>query len=93
MPKPWTQMSAAELGRAIEALTTGPALFLGERHIPVPGLRPGQPADLVVIDRGATWTVTRDGLASRGWNQPLLGRELRGVVRLTVAGGRIAYSA
>ena len=81
------------LGRAIEALTTGPALVLGERHIPVPGLRPGQPADLVVIDRGATWTVTRDGLASRGWNQPLLGRELRGVVRLTVAGGRIAYSA
>ena len=40
-----------------------------------------------------TWTVTPETLLSRGKNSPLLGRELRGVVRLTIAGGRVAYSA
>lgn len=79
--------------RAIEALTTGPARILGERQGVRPGLREGEPADLVVVDRGATWTVTPASLRSKGKNSPLLGRELRGVVRLTLAGGRVAHSA
>ena len=58
-----------------------------------PGLREGEPADLVVIDRGDTWRVTRRRCSSKGKNSPLLGRELRGVVRLTLAGGRVAYAA
>ena len=58
-----------------------------------PGLREGEPADLVVVDRAGTWTVTPETLLSKGKNSPLLGRELRGVVRLTIAGGRVAYSA
>ena len=81
------------LVRAIEALTTGPARILGERLDHAPGLRVGEPADLVVIDRDASWTVSADTLRSKGRNTPLLGRELRGVVRLTIAGGRIAYEA
>jgi dihydroorotase len=81
------------LARAVEALTTGPARLLGERQGVTPGLREGAPADLVVVDRGATWTVTPETLRSKGKNSPLLGRELRGVVRLTVAGGRVAYRA
>ena len=84
------------LARAIEALTTGPARVLGlpgERHGVAPGLREGEPADLVVIDRDAAWTVTADTLRSKGKNTPLLGRELRGVVRLTVAAGLVAYLA
>jgi dihydroorotase len=80
------------LPRAIEALTTGPARVLGERHGVAPGFRQGEPADLVVIDRGATWTVTADTLRSKGTNSPLLGHELRGVVRLTLAGGRVAHA-
>ena len=79
------------LTRAIELLTTGPRRVIGERLCPEPGLREGEPADLVVIDRSATWQVTADTLRSKGKNSPLLGRELRGVVRLTIAGGRIAY--
>jgi dihydroorotase len=79
------------LGRAVEALTTGPARVLGERQGVRPGLREGEPADLVVVDRTATWTVTPASLRSKGKNSPLLGRELRGVVRLTLAGGRVAY--
>lgn len=84
------------LARAIGALTTGPARVLGgpgERHGVAPGLREGKPADLVVIDRPAAWTVSADALRSRGRNTPLLGRELRGVVRLVVADGRVAYTA
>ena len=58
-----------------------------------PGSREGEPADLVVVDRAGTWTVTPETLLSKGKNSPLLGRELRGVVRLTIAGGRVAYAA
>jgi dihydroorotase len=81
------------LARAVEALTTGPARILGERQGLTPGLREGEPADLVVVDRAATWVVTPETLRSKGKNSPLLGRELRGVVRLTLAGGRVAHSA
>ncbi len=79
------------LVRAIEALTTGPARVLGARGGLGSPFRAGEPADLVVIDRGASWTVGADTLRSKGHNTPLLGRELTGVVRLTVAGGRVAH--
>jgi dihydroorotase len=81
------------LARAVAALTTGPARILGERQGVAPGLRQGEVADLVVVDRAGTWTVTPETLLSKGKNSPLLGRELRGVVRLTIADGRVAYSA
>jgi dihydroorotase len=83
------------LARAIHALTGGPAGVLGSvwGDRPPPGLVEGQPADLVVIDRSAPWTVRADDLASRGKNTPLLGRELPGRVILTVAGGRLAHEA
>jgi dihydroorotase len=81
------------LARAVEALTTGPARILGERQGVAPGLREGETADLVVVDRAGSWTVTPEALLSKGKNSPLLGRDLRGVVRLTIAGGRVAYSA
>jgi len=83
------------LCRAIEALTVGPARILGSRwgDRPAPGLVEGAAADLVVVDRAASWRVSADALASRGKNTPLLERELPGVVLLTVAGGRVAYEA
>ena len=36
--------------------------------------------------------VAADGLASRSSNTPLIGRELSGVVRLTVAGGHVTWT-
>jgi dihydroorotase len=80
------------LARAIELLTLGPARLLGDRAPVTPGFREGEPADLVVVDRSASWTVGPATLRSKGRNSPLLGRELQGVVRLTIAGGRIAYA-
>lgn len=82
------------LGRAIAALTSGPAALLqaggwaGSR-----GLVEGAPADLVVIDRSDSWRVEATTLRSKGKNNPLVGRELPGRVLLTVAGGRLAYEA
>ena len=78
--------------RAVEALTTGPAAVLGERWPAVaPSVEVGRAADLVIVDAGASWTVTEDALVSRGKNTPLLGRELPGHVLLTVAAGRVAH--
>ncbi|MBF6606279.1 MAG: dihydroorotase [Chloroflexi bacterium] len=79
------------LGTAIAALTTGPARVLGSRLGRPIGLVEGAPADLVVFDRKATWTVSVAKLATRGRNSPLLGRELGGRVLATIAGGRLAY--
>jgi dihydroorotase len=71
----------------LAALSSGPARVIGEAR----GLGVGAVADLVVFDPAATWTVAADGLASRSSNTPLLGRELPGVVRLTVAEGRVTW--
>ncbi|HUQ78866.1 MAG TPA: dihydroorotase [Patescibacteria group bacterium] len=83
------------LARALEVLTTGPARVLGSGWGPgaAPSLVEGAPADLVVFDRSATWTVESGSLTSRGKNTPFAGRELPGRVLLTVAGGRLAYEA
>jgi dihydroorotase len=84
------------LHRAVELLTTAPARVLGAARgadRPSPGLVEGAPADLVVVDRSAVWTVTADDLASRGKNSPFLGRELPGRLLLSVAGGRLAWDA
>jgi dihydroorotase len=81
--------------RAIEALTIGPARLLGSRSRRSDGigLVEGAAADLVVFDRSAPWTVTADGLISRGKNTPLVGIALPGRVLVTLAAGRIAYEA
>jgi dihydroorotase len=75
----------------VDALTAAPARILGERFVPEPTLTEGASADLVVVDRSATWTVDATTLRSKGKNSPLLGMELRGVVRHTIANGRIAF--
>jgi dihydroorotase len=82
------------LDRAIAALTTGPAGVLGGRSRRGSlRLEPGEVADIVVFDRSDRWTVTPDGLSSRGFGSPLIGRDLPGRVLLTLAGGRVAYEA
>jgi dihydroorotase len=85
-------LAAVEAGRLdlptlVAALSIRPAEIIGERR----SLAQGQPADLVAFDPGARWKVSASELASASANTPLLGMELPGVVRLTVADGRVTY--
>jgi dihydroorotase len=75
------------LSRLLEALGTRPAALIGESR----SLAEGALADLVIFDPAARWRVEAAGLASASSNTPLLGMELPGLVRMTVAGGRITY--
>jgi dihydroorotase len=76
-----------ELPRLLEALSTRPADLIGEAR----SLAHGSPAELMIFDPAARWRVEASGLASSSANTPLLGMELPGVVRMTVANGRITY--
>ena len=76
-----------ELGALVAALSARPASIIGEAR----SLDVGSAADLVLFDPVARWSVERETLASASSNTPLLGMELPGVVRLTVAGGRVTY--
>jgi dihydroorotase len=78
-----------ELSTLLAALSTRPAALIGESR----SLAAGSSADLVVFDPRRSWRVERSAMASRSANTPLLGMELPGVVRLTVAAGRITYDA
>ena len=71
------------------ALSTRPAAIIGERR----GLAIGDAADLVLFDPDERWRVETATLASVSSNTPLLDMELPGVVRLTVADGRVTYRA
>ncbi|MGQ0608397.1 MAG: dihydroorotase, partial [Chloroflexota bacterium] len=76
-----------ELASLIAALSVRPAEIIGERR----SLATGSAADLVVFDPLARRRLEGRDLASASANTPLLGMELPGVVRLTVADGRVTY--
>ena len=78
-----------ELATLVAALSIRPAEIIGERR----SLALGQAADLVVFDPESRWRVEASALASASSNTPLLGMELPGVVRMTVADGRVTYRA
>jgi dihydroorotase len=71
----------------LAALSTRPAGLIDESR----SLADGAVADLVVFDPARSWEVEPQTLASRSANTPLIGRTLPGVVRLTVAAGRVTY--
>ena len=75
------------LDRLLDAMGARPAALIGEER----SLATGAIGDFVLFDPDATWRVDVGTLASGSTNTPLLGMELPGVVRLTVAGGRITY--
>jgi dihydroorotase len=82
------------LTSAIAALTIGPARVLGRRVVDRQvGLIEGARADLVVLDRSESWTVSAESLISKGKNSPLIGRQLSGRVLATIANGQLAYGA
>lgn len=60
--------------------------------LPAPSLADGAPADLALIDLDARVVVGEDGYRSKSSNSAFAGDELYGRVRMTIAGGRMAWS-
>ena len=76
------------LSALIERMSSAPARLW---HLPGGSLVRGTPADVVVFDPEATWTVDPERIRSRSRNSPWLGEQLPGVVRWTIVGGRIVH--
>jgi dihydroorotase len=77
-----------KLMTALKALSTKPAELLG---LPGGTLRPGSPADVVVIDPDVPWILDRDELKSKCRNTPFDEARMQGRAVRTIVGGRTVY--
>jgi dihydroorotase len=84
----WAREAGLGLAEALDRVTRRPAGILG---IEAGQLAVGKPADLCLFDPDASWTVSRDTLASLGKNSPFLGHELQGRARYTIIDGHIDH--
>jgi dihydroorotase len=78
------------LPELIARMSTAPAAAL---RLPGGSLTPGAPADLVVLDITARWTVDPVHFYSKSRNTPFAGRTLTGRTVLTVVGGALVHEA
>lgn len=91
------------LGLGVKELVNGGVLSLLELmgrmstepakafHLDAGTLEPGKPADLVIFDPGATWTVDPTEFHSKSRNTPYTGHVLAGRVERTIVGGRTVF--
>jgi dihydroorotase len=79
---------ALPLATLIKAMSTRPAELLG---LPCGTLRPGAPADVIVIDPDVPWVLDPDALKSKCKNTPFDEARLQGRVVRTIVGGRTVY--
>ncbi|MBY0382241.1 MAG: dihydroorotase [Xanthobacteraceae bacterium] len=77
-----------ELSKLIRAMSTRPAELLG---LPGGTLRPGSPADLVVIDLDTPWVVDPADLKSQCKNTPFDEAKFSGRAVRTIVGGRTVF--
>lgn len=96
--KALVQPGILTLSEAIARLTIEPLGVLTGDHVPLEDvnlswgtLAEGAPADVVVFNPEAEWTVEPDRLRSKSKNTPFGGWSLPGQVMLTLCGGNIAY--
>lgn len=69
-------------------MSTAPARVFG---LPGGTLAVGAPADVVLLDAAARWTVDPVSFLSKSRNTPFAGRELTGRAEATIVGGRIVH--
>lgn len=72
----------------LKAMSTRPAEILG---LAGGTLRPGSPADVIVIDLDVPWIVDREMLKSKCKNSPFDEAKLQGRVARTIVAGRTVY--
>lgn len=78
-----------ELMTAIRAVTSNPASIIKS---PVGTLADNSPANLVLIDPEAIWSLTPDTMTSEGKNSPFIGWEFEGQVVQTLFQGRPVFT-
>ena len=76
-----------DLALLVERMTAGGEPF----GIAAPSLAPGSAANVCLADIDAEWHVGEAGYESRSANCAFDGRRLTGRVRMTIAGGAVAY--
>jgi len=72
----------------IEKMSLNPAKIAG---LDKGTLTIGQDADLIIIDPDEDWKVTKEDFVSCSKNSGFIGMSLKGRVRVTISGGKIAY--
>jgi dihydroorotase len=77
-----------ELPKLLRAMSSRPAELLG---LPGGSLRPGAPADVIVIDPDLPWIVDRDQLRSKSKNTPFDEARMQGRVVRTIVAGRTVF--
>ncbi|MBF0233457.1 MAG: dihydroorotase [Desulfamplus sp.] len=75
------------LEQLIEKMSKNPAALLGIDN----DLKPGNRADITVIDMDAFWSVNPRTFFSKSKNTPFAGFNLKGEVYMTMVEGKIAY--
>jgi dihydroorotase len=79
---------AVPLATLLKAMSTRPAELLG---LPGGSLKPGAPADVIVIDLDVPWVLDPDALKSKCKNTPFDEARLQGRVVRTIVAGRTIY--
>jgi len=82
------QPKIIDLRLLIERMSCAPARVF---RLPGGTLRRGAPADVTVLDPGATWTVDATKFRTKGRNTPYQGMRLTGRVHYTVVDGRVVH--
>jgi dihydroorotase len=77
-----------DLPRLIARLTQGPAQVLG---LEAGTLGQGKPADFVLINPRAQWTLKAEDLLSKSGNNPLIGKTFSSRIEATFVGGKQVY--
>ncbi len=76
------------LPELIARMSTEPAKIF---HLPGGTLAVGAPADVVVLDAAAQWSVDPTAFRSKSRNTPFAGRALTGRALLTIVAGKMVY--
>jgi len=85
-----TKKRGISLPLLISMMTSAPAKLFG--LYPDKGvIQLHSDADIVLMDPGKKWVVTKENLHSRNKHSPFLGKELYGVVTMTILRGKIIY--
>ncbi|MBW2566422.1 MAG: amidohydrolase family protein, partial [Deltaproteobacteria bacterium] len=77
-----------DLNTLVAKMSINPARILNLTHI---GLKPGNPADLTIIDPEKKFTIDVNTFRSKSRNTPFNGWNLKGKAVLTMVGGKIVF--